>query len=51
MRIVAAVVTCFVLGLFLGLWYGSRERTCAVVNSTQGTVILCSNSWKSRVEQ
>lgn len=51
MRVFAAIVVCFGLGLFLGLWYASRERTCAVVESSQGSVVLCSNAWKTKVEQ
>ena len=45
-----ALVSAIVL-LYVGLWLGSQPRTCAVVDSTQGRVILCSNDWADRVAQ
>lgn len=49
MRAIAFIMIAMVIGVFMGMWYASRERTCAVVNSTQGNVILCSNSYKSEL--
>jgi hypothetical protein len=37
--------------LYTGLWLGSQPRTCAVVDSAQGEVVLCSNDWAGRVAQ
>jgi hypothetical protein len=45
-----AVVSAVIL-LYAGLWLGSQPRTCAVVDSSQGSVVLCSNDWADRVGQ
>jgi hypothetical protein len=45
-----ALMSAIVL-LYVGLWLGSQPRTCAVVESTQGHVVLCSNSWVDKVAQ
>jgi hypothetical protein len=45
-----ALVSAIVL-LYVGLWLGSQPRTCAVVRSSQGNVVLCSNDWADRVAQ
>jgi hypothetical protein len=45
-----ALVSAIVL-LYVGLWLGSQPRTCAVVRSSQGNVVLCSNEWADRVAQ
>ena len=45
-----ALMSAIVL-LYVGLWLGSQPRTCAVVDSTQGHVVLCSNDWVDRVAQ
>jgi hypothetical protein len=37
--------------LYTGIWLGSQPRTCAVVDSAQGAVVLCSNDWAGRVAQ
>jgi hypothetical protein len=45
-----ALVSAIVL-LYAGMWWGSREKTCAVVPSAAGNVVLCSNSWAGKVGQ
>jgi hypothetical protein len=45
-----ALVSAIVL-LYAGMWLGSREKTCAVVPSAHGNVVLCSNDWADRVAQ
>ena len=45
-----ALVSAIVL-LYAGLWLGSQPRTCAVVRSSQGPVVLCSNEWVDKVAQ
>jgi hypothetical protein len=45
-----ALMSAIVL-LYVGLWLGSQPRTCAVVRSSQGNVVLCSNDWVDRVAQ
>ena len=45
-----ALVSAIVL-LYAGMWWGSREKTCAVVPSSTGNVVLCSNSWAEKVGQ
>lgn len=45
-----ALVSAIVL-LYAGLWWGSREKTCAVVPSSHGNVVLCSNDWSAKVGQ
>ena len=45
-----ALVSAIIL-LYAGMWWGSRERTCAVVPSAQGNVVLCSNSWAGKIRQ
>jgi hypothetical protein len=45
-----ALISAVIL-LYTGLWLGSRPRTCAVVDSSQGSVVVCSNDWAERVSQ
>lgn len=45
-----ALVSAVIL-LYTGLWLGSQPRTCAVVDSSQGSVVVCSNDWAGRVGQ
>ena len=45
-----ALVSAIVL-LYAGMWWGSREKTCAVVPSSAGNVVLCSNDWAEKVGQ
>jgi hypothetical protein len=54
MRLAASISLAFmsaIVLLYVGLWLGSQPRTCAVVESTQGNVVLCSNDWVDRVAQ
>lgn len=48
--ITLAVVSAIVL-LFAGIWLGSRERTCAVVPSNFGKVVVCSSDYAGQVGQ
>jgi hypothetical protein len=45
-----ALVSAIVL-LYVGLWLGSQPRRCAVVRSSQGNVVHCSNDRADRVAQ
>ena len=40
-----------VLLLYTGLWLGSRERTCAVVPSNYGKVVVCSSNYAQQIDQ
>jgi hypothetical protein len=40
-----------VLLLYTGLWLGSRERTCAVVPSNYGKVVVCSSDYAQQIDQ
>ena len=54
MKLAASISLAFmsaIVLLYVGLWLGSQPRTCAVVESTQGSVVLCSNDWVDRVAQ
>ncbi len=54
MKLAASISLAFmsaIVLLYVGLWLGSQPRTCAVVESTQGNVVLCSNDWVDRVAQ
>ncbi|HET9288311.1 MAG TPA: hypothetical protein VFO26_12215 [Gaiella sp.] len=53
-RVVASLVLAIFSAIALllaGAYLGSRERTCAVVPSSQGNVVLCSNDWADKVGQ
>jgi hypothetical protein len=53
-RVVASLVLAIFSAIALllaGAYLGSRERTCAVVPSSQGNVVLCSNDWADKVVQ
>jgi len=45
-----ALVSAVVL-LYTGLWLGSRERTCAVVPSNYGKVVVCSSNYAQQIDQ
>jgi len=45
-----ALVSAVVL-LYTGLWLGSRERTCAVVPSNYGKVVVCSSDYAQQIDQ
>ena len=45
-----ALVSAVVL-LYTGLWLGSRERTCAVVPSNYGKVVVCSSDYAQQIRQ
>jgi hypothetical protein len=54
MKLAASMTLAFVSAivlLYTGIWLGSQPRTCAVVDSSQGNVVLCSNDWAERVGQ
>jgi hypothetical protein len=48
--IVLAIFSAIAL-LMTGAYLGSREKTCAIVPSRVGDVVLCSNDWAEKVGQ
>lgn len=44
---VAAVIVAFLIGA----WWGAQPRTCAVLNTAHGKVVLCSNDYRKEIGQ
>jgi hypothetical protein len=54
MRLTASVTLALVSALALlytGMWLGSRDRTCAVVPSNYGKVVVCSSDYAGQIRQ
>jgi hypothetical protein len=45
-----ALVSAIML-LYIGMWLGSRDRTCAAVPSAYGKVVVCSSEYTKQISQ
>jgi hypothetical protein len=45
-----ALVSAIAL-LYIGMWLGSRDRTCAAVPSNYGKVVVCSSDYAQQIRQ
>ena len=45
-----ALVSAIAL-LYIGMWLGSRDRTCAAVPSNYGKVVVCSSDYAQQISQ
>jgi hypothetical protein len=54
MRLAASLTLALVSAitlLYVGIWLGSRDRTCAAVPSNYGTVVVCSSDYAQQIGQ
>jgi ABC-type proline/glycine betaine transport system permease subunit len=51
LRAIAFIFIAMIIGLFTGIWYASQDRTCALVQTSYGDVILCSNEYNAELQQ